>query len=197
MRAIVFAIVFCLSSGAALAQAPSDAADHDALRKLKSDVLDAINARDLGKIDMLLHKPFMTTVITQDSFTDAGQLKSYFDDLFSRNFLRIKSITMRAEADDLAQIYRGATIAVARGTTRELYELADGRSFDIPGRWTAVAIRENGQWQLLAIHSGTNFLDNPVLGAIEKSALYFGAGGAVGGAIIGLLLGLFLRRRRA
>jgi len=188
--------VFCLCSGAALAQAPSDAADHDALRRLKTDVLDAINARDLGKVDTLLHKPFMTTVITQDSFSEVGKLKSYFDDLFTRKFLRIKSITMQAEADELARIYRGATFAVARGTTRERYELADGRSFDMPGRWTAVAVKDNGQWQLLAVHSGTNFLDNPVLNTIEKSTVHFGAGGAAAGAVVGFGLGYLLCRRR-
>jgi hypothetical protein len=49
----------------------------------------------------------------------------------------------------------------------ERYELADGRGFDIAGRWTATMIKDNGQWRILAIHAGTNFLDNPVINAIE------------------------------
>ena len=38
--------------------------------------MNAINARNLDGIDALLHRPFMTTVITQDSFNDAGKLKA-------------------------------------------------------------------------------------------------------------------------
>ena len=76
---------------------------------------------------------------------------------------------MDAEADELAQIYTG-TFAVARGSTKERYELADGRGFDMQGRWTATAIKEDGQWKVLAIHTGTNFLDNPVINAIERNA---------------------------
>jgi hypothetical protein len=56
----------------------------------------------------------------------------------------------------MAQIYT-ATFAVARGSTKERYELADGRGFDFDGRWTATAIRDNGQWKVLAVHAGQIF----------------------------------------
>lgn len=110
--------------------------------------------------------------------------------------LRLAGLKIEAEADELAQIYTG-TFAVARGSTKEVYEMADGRRFDMNGRWTAVTVKEDGKWKLLAIHSGTNFLDNPVLTAIEKSTLYVGAGGAAAGVVAGLALGLFIGRRRA
>jgi hypothetical protein len=75
--------------------------------------------------------------------------------------------------------------------------MADGRAFDMRGRWTATAVKDGGTWKVLAIHTGTNFLDNPVLTAAEKSTAYFGAGGLAIGAVIGFLVGFFLRRRRA
>jgi len=159
-------------------------------------VLNAINARKLDSIDVLLHKPFMTTVITQDSFTDAAKLKAYFEELFTRCFLRIANLHMEAEADETAQIYTG-TFAVARGSTKERYEMADGRSFTLDGRWTATALKDNGQWTVLAIHSGTNFLDNPVLSAIERSTLYVAGGAGAAGVLLGFLVGFFVRRRRA
>ena len=101
MRSLVLAIALCvlLGGGAAPAQQGSQA-DHEALRKLKTDVVNAINARKLDGIDVLLHKPFMTTVITQDSFIDAGKLKAYFEGLFTRRFLRIANLHMEAEADE-------------------------------------------------------------------------------------------------
>jgi hypothetical protein len=167
-----------------LAQNASQAADHEALRKLKTDVITAINTRNVQSMDTLLHKPFMSTLITQDSFTDIERLKAYFDGLFTRPVLRINKITMEAEPDEQAQIYTG-TFAVARGGTKEVYELGDGRTYTIPGRW-----------KVLAVHTGVNFIDNPVMTAVEKSTLYFGAGGVALGAVIGFLLGFFIRRKR-
>jgi ketosteroid isomerase-like protein len=198
MRPIPLAAAFSalLASRAALAQEPPLAADHDALRKIKADVLSAINTRNLRGMDAVLHKPFMVTLVTQDSFTDTGALQAYYDGLFTRKLLRMSKVNIEAEADELSQIQTG-TFAVARGTTRELYELADGRRFDMRGRWTATAVKEDGQWKLVAIHSGTNFLDNPVLTAVEKSTASFGAGGLGLGLVVGSLLGFFAGRRRA
>ena len=190
------AISVLLLSIAVRTQDSSQAADHDALRKLKADVLNAINTRNLQGMDNIVHKPFVATVITQDSFTETGPLQTYYDGLFTRNFLRLAQVHMEAEADELSQIYTG-TFAVARGSTSERYDLADGRSFDMRGRWTATAIKEDGAWKLLAIHTGTNFLDNPVLGAIEKSTTYVGAGGLGVGLILGFVLSVLIRRWRA
>jgi ketosteroid isomerase-like protein len=171
-------------------------ADHDALRKLKSDAVGAVNNRDYVAMQKFLHQPFMTTVITQDSFTDTGKLKNYFESLFTRDSLRMKKAAIAAEADDLSQIYQG-TFAVNKGSTKEHYEMADGRSFDVDGRWTAVSIKDNGEWKLLAVHTGTNFLDNPVLNAIEKSVVWFALGGAAGGLLVGFVAGRLFRRGRA
>ena len=169
-------------------------ADHDALRKLKSDAVESVNKRDYVTMQKFLHQPFSTTLVTQDNFTDVGKLKDYFESLFTRDILKLKSVKIAAEADQLSQIYEG-TFAVNKGSTKEHYEMADGRNFDIDGRWTAVSIKDNGEWKLLAVHIGTNFLDNPVLNAIEKSVLWFCAGGAAGGLLIGFAAGWFFRKR--
>jgi hypothetical protein len=197
MKPLALAIALCvmLLGRPLLAQNASQAADHEALRKLKTDVITAINTRNVQSMDTLLHKPFMSTLITQDSFTDIERLKAYFDGLFTRPVLRINKITMEAEPDEQAQIYTG-TFAVARGGTKEVYELGDGRTYTIPGRWTATAIKDNGQWKVLAVHTGVNFIDNPVMTAVEKSTLYFGAGGVALGAVIGFLLGFLIGRKR-
>ena len=197
MKPLALAIALCvmLLGRPLLAQNVSQAADHEALRKLKTDVITAINTRNVQSMDTLLHKPFMSTLITQDSFTDIERLKAYFDGLFTRPVLRINKITMEAEPDEQAQIYTG-TFAVARGGTKEVYELGDGRTYTIPGRWTATTIKDNGQWKVLAVHTGVNFIDNPVMTAVEKSTLYFGAGGVAVGAVIGFVLGFFIHRKR-
>jgi len=191
--ALVLSLLF---SAPVFAATPGTQADHDALRKLKSDVTVAANKRDYAALQKTLHQPFMTTLVTQDSFTDFGKLKDYFESLYTRDMLRMKNVSIAAEADELSQIYQG-TFAVTKGSTKEHYELTDGRSFDMDGRWTAVSLKENGEWKLLAVHTGTNFLDNPVLNAIEKSVVWFGVGGGAVGLIVGFVFGWLFRKNRA
>lgn len=190
-------LLLTIAATGASAQGNDQTADHDALRKLKGDLEQAVSKRDFEAAKNLFHQPFMATVITQDSFTDLGTMKSYFDGLFTRSFLRMKDVSMKAEADDLSTIYTG-TFAMTRGSTLERYELADGRTFDMSGRWTAVSIKEaDGRWKVLGIHMGTNFLDNPVLNAIERSVPWVGAGAGCLGLLIGFASGWFFWRRRA
>jgi ketosteroid isomerase-like protein len=196
MKPLALAIaLLALIGGPLHAQQAGEAADHEALRKLKSEVISAINTKNLDRIDALLHKPFLATVVTQDSFNDAGKLKAYFEGLFTRRFLRIAKLTMDSDADEPAEIITG-TFAVARGGTKERYEMADGRSFTLDGRWTATALKDAGQWKVLTIHSGVNFIDNPVINAIERTTMWFAGGGFALGAVIGILIGWFFTRRR-
>ncbi len=196
MRVIFGIVVSMLLCGQAFAQQDAGTeADHTALRTLKEQAVKAVNTRDYDLARSLLREPFMATVITQDSFTDFEKLKTYFEGLYTRSFLRMKSITMSAEADELSQIYTG-TFALTRGSTKERYELADGRAFDMDGRWTAVSMKENGAWKVVAVHTGTNFLDNPVLAAIQGSVTKFGAGGLALGLLIGFIAGWLVTRRR-
>ena len=177
------------------AQTAGTPADHDALRKLKAETVEAVNARDYAKAQKILHQPFMATLVTQDSFNDFEKLKAYFENLYTRSFLRMKTVRLAADADDLSQIYQG-TFSVNRGSTTEFYEMADGRTFDMAGRWTSVSIKQDGAWKLLAVHTGTNFLDNPVLSAIEKSAKWIGLISGVAGLLAGFAAGWFVKRAR-
>lgn len=177
------------------AQTSGTPEDHEALRRLKQSAIEAVNARDYAKAQSILHEPFDATLVTQESFSDMGKLRAYFEGLYTRDFLRMKNVTIAAEADDFARIYEG-TFAVSKGSTKERYELADGRAFDMDGRWTAVTIKEDGAWKLLAVHTGVSFLDNPVIAAIEKSVIWFGAGGAALGIVLGFAGGWFVRRAR-
>jgi len=195
-RLLAALIVAAALAAPAAAQTTGTPADHDGLRQLKTDVVDAINARDYAKTGAVMAKPFMATVLTQDSFVEIDKLKAYFESLFSRTVLGVKSIKMQADADDYATILEGP-FAFAKGSTKERYEMKDGRVFDMNGRWTAVATKQDGRWKVAAIHTGVNFLDNPVLGEIEKGASWFGAGGLGLGLLLGGALGWFMGRRRS
>lgn len=201
---IAIAMALAASAGPAVAQTAPAAlapagqeADHVALRQLKTDLLAAINKQDFEAARKLVHQPMLTTAVTQDSFNDFDKLVGFYKSLFTRENLRMKKVHLTADADELSQIYTG-TFAVTRGSTREYYELASGRGFHLKGRWTATSVKEpDGRWQLLAIHSGTNFLANPVLAAAEKMLVWAAAIAGVLGLLLGFLAGRFTRRRRA
>jgi len=194
IRRLLVLLTTLLFSLPVFAVTPENQAEHDALRKLKADLTAAINTRDYAAMQANLHQPFMATVITQDSFSDFDKLKDYFDSLYTRDTLRVKSISVAAEADELSQIFQG-TFALTKGSTKEHYKMADGRDFDVDGRWTAISLKEDGKWKVLAVHTGTNFLDNPVLNAIEKSVIWFGLGGLLIGLTAGFLAGRRLKRK--
>lgn len=196
LRTLVCLVVLASWSMATTAFAAGTEADHMALRDLKDQVTTAINSRDMAAAEKLLHKPFLATVVTQESFNSFEPLKNYFESLYTRTFLGINSIKITADVDELSQIYEG-TYAVARGGTKEVYEMKDGRTFALDGRWTAVNTKTEDGWKVLAVHSGVNFLDNPVIGAIEASLIWFTAGGFGGGLLLGGVLGWFVCRRRA
>ncbi len=195
-RHLLPALCLTLAAAGACAQATDATADHEALRQLKTDLEKVVSTRDFDAARALFHQPFMATVITQDSFTDMGALKRYYDSLFSREMLRMKSVSIKTDADELSTLHTG-TVALTRGSTAERYELADGRAFDMKGRWTAVSIKEpDGKWKLLGIHMGTNFLDNPVLAAIERSLLWIGLAAGAAGLVAGFAGGWWFGRRR-
>jgi ketosteroid isomerase-like protein len=195
MNRISAALLILLLVSQAQAQTSGTPEDHDALRKLMSDTLTAINAKDYLKAQSLMANPFRATVLTQDSFTNFNKLKDYFESLYTRDTLRMKTVRLNATADDLAQIYTG-TYAVSSGATEEFYELADGRSFTLNGRWTAVTAKQDGQWKVVAVHTGVNPIENPILAAIEKATLWLAALTAGAGFLGGLVVAWLWRRFR-
>ena len=196
IKTLFIAVCFALSlNAAALAQGAGTPADQDALRNLKDNAVKVINDKDYALARQVLHEPFMATLITQHSFNDFDQLKAHFESLYTRESLRMKDIKLTAEADEASQIFSG-TFAIARGATKEHYEMADGRTFDMDGRWTAVTMKDGDDWKILALHFGTNFLDNPVINAIGQGAKWTGLIGAIVGLIAGFAAGWFAKRRK-
>ena len=70
--------------------------------------------------------------------------------------------------------------------------MASGRNFDLPARWSATMVKENGQWLIANLHASDNLFDNPLLDSAKRT---IGWTGAIGLAV-GLAIGLFAGRRR-
>lgn len=212
LRAFVFALVLLpLAAGAQTAEPAAPAAsaavaapvspalaDQPALRKLKADITSAVTRRDFDAAEKVLNKPFMATLITQEAFTTVPQLKQYYDYVMNRATPRLKDMSLAAEVDGDSIVVTNGTFAVNKGSTLERYVLEDGRAFDMKGRWTSVSLRQaDGSWKLMAVHTGVNFLDNPVINAIEKTILWVAAACGIVGLLLGGALGWLLKGARA
>lgn len=196
MRKIVLAVFLLLSANLSSATEPDQAA-HEALRGLLQGIEKAINDERYADLAPFFSEGMQVTTINQEVLTKREDIAPYFQRWFgSGGFL--KKLDIRLTADALTRLDPNMKYGTVIGSGLEKYILSDGRSFDMKTRWTATVIHDpDGQWRILTLHIGTNFLDNPILAKAESSLTLFTVGGAAGGLVIGLLLMAFLKRRKA
>jgi ketosteroid isomerase-like protein len=195
-KRIVFAVILIFVSSFAAAQDPADDAIHDELRGLLSGIEAAINEERYGDLAQYFHANARVTTISQEFLASPEAIEPYFDHWFGEGGY-LKKLGMELKADALTEFYADKTVGIVRGTGSEFYELADGRTYPMETRWTATVVKDDdGKWRILALHIGTNFLDNALLSAAVDQAKSYVIRGAVIGLLVGLLLGLLLGRRR-
>ena len=196
--AIGLVLAGCLSAPQTLSAQEEEephAEDHEQLRAMLVLLRDAVNAKDFRALEPHMYSTFSATMIDQNLLTTTDEFTRYFERLFVGDDPLITSLTMSPVADELTQIYDDK-YGIARGGNTEVYELASGKTYTLESRWTATLIKDDDQWKLLAIHSGVNFLDNPILAAAGRASIYFGSGGLAIGLLAGLLFGWYFRVAR-
>ena len=195
-KRIVFAVILIFVSSFAAAQDPADDAIHDELRGLLSGIEAAINEERYGDLAQYFHANARVTTISQEFLASPEAIEPYFDHWFGEGGY-LKKLSMELKADALTEFYADKTVGIVRGSGSEFYELADGRTYPMETRWTATVVKDDdGKWRILALHIGTDFLDNALLSAAVEKAKSYVIRGAVIGLLIGLVLGLLLGRRR-
>jgi len=193
-RLLVIAVL--LSCAPLLAAQESDEAIHEELRALLSGIETAVNSEQYGDLGQYFHHAVHITTINQEVITSNDDIEPYFERWFGEGGY-LKTLRMGLEADALTEFYADKTFGVVRGSGKEDYVLSDKRFFPMETRWTATVSKDSdGQWRILSLHIGTNFLDNPILSMAENSAKYFAAGGAAVGLLLGLAFGFMWGRRK-
>ena len=162
----------CLLSAALLCSTPGwseeRAADHEALRAALKTATTAINNRDVQALTGCLAREFVFTSIDQTVFTNATDFAAYFARMFTAPDAPLASLRIAPQATILTR-FVGPDVGYCYGTSVDRYTLKDGKVFTLDVRWTALVVRENGQWKAATVHCGVNFLDNPVLKAAGMS----------------------------
>jgi hypothetical protein len=171
----------------------SDEAIHEELRTILATLQTAINGQH---DDAAVSPDIRATTINQETLSSRTEASDYFTRWFGPGGYLAK-LEMTMTPDALTELSPDRTWGLTRGTGVERYTLADGRTYDMQTRWTAVVAKESdGEWRLRGMHIGTNFLDNPILTEAANAVRNVGIAAAAAGLLIGALSGFFFGRRR-
>lgn len=195
LRGMAIALLLLNGTFAFGAEEP-DHAIHEELRGLLRGIEQAVNTEKYDDLAQYFHEKMRLTTINQEVIFARSEIVPYFRKWFGPGGF-LKKLQMSLNADALTEFYGEKTFGVVRGSGNENYVLADGRYFEMKTRWTATVIKDtDGKWRILALHIGTNFLDNPILAKAEGALIYFAAGGVVVGLVIGWLITFLVQRRK-
>ncbi|GHG77571.1 SgcJ/EcaC family oxidoreductase [Comamonas sp. JC664] len=196
MSGCLVALLIAFLPTAALPQpAPSDDATHDALRVLKQQMEDALNAQDLDGLLQHLHPDVSFTTMNNDVRVGKDAIRAYYEAMMKGPHKVVDRIQAKFEVDDLTRLY--GNTGIARGSSRDHYVLTDGTDVIIDGRWTCTLVREGDRWLIAAFHYSTNVFDNPLLSRLKHLALAAVTVTGLGALVVGAVLGRRSRRRQA
>ena len=172
----------------------SDEEVHNALRQLKATMTKALNERDLDTIVANVDPNVVFTTMNGDVCRGPEQIRAYFAKMLTAPGHIVKDVKVSFDVDALTTLYGGDT-GVALGSSKDHYELTNGDTFDISGRWTCTMVRNNDRWVIAAFHYSADVFRNPILDRYKKAIWTVGIAAAVVALILGLLLGRMFRKR--
>ena len=170
--------------------APPEDPAHNELRKLRTEMEDALNKGDLD--GLLAHVDDTVVFTAMNAQTGHGKqgIRDYFNRMMNGDKKIVQSVKIDFVPDGLSVFY-GPDVAVSTGSAPAHYVLTNGMDFEVNARWTATLVRRENQWFVAAFHYSTNMFKNPVLDLQRKWLLIAGGGAAI---VLGLL-GFFVGRR--
>ncbi len=174
----------------------SDNIIHNELRQLLTGIEAAINTERYADLKQYFHPNLRVTTVNQNTLASYADIESYFNEWFGEGGY-LQSLKMTLTPDDLTEFYNNKTMGIVRGSGIEKYQLTDGRDLNLETRWTATIIKDSdGQWQILALHLGTNFYDNAIYDEMRNYLIKMGTIATIVALLLGCLVGFYLRGRR-
>ena len=196
----VAALTFASAASAAVqavAGPEPDHAIHEELRGVLAGVQAAINEKRYDDLAPFVSEKLRVTTINQETLSTRDEIAPYFKKWFGPGGF-LKSLTFTLSADALTELDASKKFGIVRGSGVENYVLSDGRPFEMKTRWTATVVKDaDKKWRILALHIGTNFLDNPILDAAKAALFRAAALGALGGLVVGALLAFAFGRGKS
>ncbi len=170
------------------------AADHAVLRTMLTEATKALNENDFATIEAYLD-PNVNIVYQNSTVVDGlAEVRAFQEKMFAGDSAVLTSYSAEVTADKLTEFY-GDT-AIAYGTIENHFTFTGGVTMNLPSKWTATLIKEEGEWKVVSLALTSNIFDNPLLSAAQASAKYFSIGGLIAGLLLGVLGTILYRRRK-
>jgi len=172
---------------------------HNEIRKMRDEILQAIEKKDVDALIKHLHPDVVLTVQEGDKLTTIRKhdgVRGYLDRTFTGPNAPVKSYNPKLDVDELT-ILHGDSTGIAFGSSVDHYVLADGSEFDVPTRWSATLVKHDGEWKVANLQVSSNPFDNPVLLTVKRRSYWFMAAAAAAGMLVGVLVMMLLRRSKA
>lgn len=167
---------------------------HVELRAILNGIETSVNEKKYNQLEQFFSKNMKVTTINQEFLTHPSQIEDYFNKWFGKDGY-LKDLQIKLTSDEKTKFYSDM-YGIVSGYGVEKYLLSDTRFFEMKTRWTASVIYEEDSWKILSLHIGTNFLDNPVMSAIEDTTKYFTIAGIIIGLLVGFIGSFFYLRRK-
>ena len=173
--------------------ANDNAADHDALRKLKSLYEEAVNTNQLDLLKPHLDASYSAVTFTNREFTDWETFKTEWQKSRER-FLQGGSykVTLLPERSQIL-----GDVAIALGDSKNVLVTGGGDEYQFSSRWTSICHKVDGQWKIRRIHSSIDPFRNPMVEAgARKAVTKYATIAALAGIALGLAVCWFVMRKK-
>ena len=177
------------------AQSVADEPAHQALRKLKATMEQALNARDLDTIVANVDQNVVFTTMNGDVCRGAGAIRNYFHRMLTAPGHVVKDVKVSFAVDELTTLYGGDT-GVAYGSSNDQYVLTNGDTFNIHGRWSCTMVRNGDRWVIASFHYSTDVFENPIVGRLKTAIMQAGVAAGLGGLVLGAVAAWLIGRRK-
>jgi len=194
---IILVILLLLTMGNLSAQetVPAQEADHEALRTIKDEITLAINNQDIDQLRKYFTEDFVFTTVDQTVLTDLASMKDYYDLMLKADDSLVSSLQMAPEAE-IQTVFLDENTGYCYGVSEDTYAVrSSGQSVSMNSRWTALVVKESGQWKIKAVHVGVNFIDNPLIDSLKSLAWRNSLIAVVIGILLGLVTGVIVSRK--
>jgi ketosteroid isomerase-like protein len=168
-----------------------DEPTHNELRALRDGLLAAMSQGDVERELTYLHPNVVVTWHNAEVSRGRDGVRAYLDRMLKGPNKVVASYGADVKVDELTILYGGDT-GISFGSAVEHFKMTNGRTFDLPARWSATLVKDGDKWLIASLHASDNLFDNPLLNLTRRAA-YLAAGA---GVLVGLILGIVIGRRR-
>jgi len=183
---VLVALTLPLMASNVIAQ-DSRANDRAQLLELLDSVELALNEQRFDAITPLLDENVVAVFLDGEVARTPVEVTAYIDKFLGSDSAILKGFNTTADIGDSARFF--GDIAIADGTSNDVFDLADGSQLNINSLWSVTLDKSSGNWKIVQLHFSTNVFDNPIVEAANDRLMMIVAIAAIVALIVGLLLG--------